>query len=86
MPFAVLLREALGLSCKRRHKTAPTVDPKLIREVSRIGVNISHLSRWLNTMTAAGHLANIDAIVVLSHLVAIERALGQLACKPALKT
>jgi len=78
LPFAHLMREALGLTDSRRRKSVPRVDPELIRSVSRIGSNVNQVARWLNSTTAAGHIKDIDAVLVASRLVAVDRSLGTL--------
>lgn len=76
LPFATLMREALGLTEARRRRPVPKVDPELVRAVARIGGNLNQIARWLNTAHAQGHLSAIDAITVAARLVAIERALS----------
>lgn len=85
LPFADLLREALGIVDSRRRKPVPRVDPELIRAVSRVGSNVNQIARWLNAMTAAGHVAEIEAFVVASRLVAVDRALNGLISTTASK-
>lgn len=84
MPFAQLMREALGLADSRRRKPVPRVDPELIRSVSRIGSNVNQVARWLNTATAAGHVKDIDAVLVATRLVAVDRSLKALTEAPTL--
>ena len=43
------------------------------RELARIGSNLNQISRWANT-----HKENAEALEVVAHLVAIERALDTL--------
>lgn len=76
LPFATLMREALGLTEARRRRPVPKVDPELVRAVARIGGNLNQIARWLNTAQAQGQLSPIDAITVAARLVAIERALS----------
>ena len=78
LPFANLMREALGLADSRRRKPVPRVDPELIRSVSRIGSNVNQVARWLNSATAAGHAKDIDAVLVATRLVAVDRSLSAL--------
>ncbi|MCM0751284.1 plasmid mobilization relaxosome protein MobC [Brucella pseudogrignonensis] len=63
MPFATLMREALGLTEARR-SPVPKVDPELVRAVARIGGNLNQIARWLNTAQGAGPVSAIDAITV----------------------
>ena len=42
------------------------------RELARIGSNLNQIARWANTRKE-----NAEAVEVVAHLVAIERALGQ---------
>jgi hypothetical protein len=77
MPFAELMREALGLTEARRRRQVPKVDPELVRAVARIGGNLNQIARWLNTATLQGQMSAIDAIEVAASLVAIERALSE---------
>ena len=44
------------------------------RELARIGSNLNRIARWANI-----HKENADAVEVVAHLVAIERALDTLA-------
>ena len=44
------------------------------RELARIGSNLNQIARWANI-----HKENTEALEVVTHLVAIERALGTLA-------
>ncbi|MBO0145420.1 MobC family plasmid mobilization relaxosome protein [Agrobacterium sp. Ap1] len=77
LPFATLMREALGLTEVRRRRPVPKVDPELVRAVARIGGNLNQIARWLNTAQSQGHVSPIDAIEVAAQLVAIERALSE---------
>ncbi|WP_225884169.1 MobC family plasmid mobilization relaxosome protein [Rhizobium phaseoli] len=77
LPFATLMREALGLTEARRRRPVPKVDPELVRAVARIGGNLNQIARWLNAAQAQGQLSAIDAITVAARLVAIERALSE---------
>ena len=77
LPFAELMREALGLTEARRRRPVPKVDPELVRAVARIGGNLNQIARWLNTATAQGQMSAIDAIEVAARLVTIERALSE---------
>ena len=76
LPFAHLMREALGLADSRRRKPVPRVDPELIRSVGRIGSNVNQIARWLNAANAMGKPSNVDALVLAAQLVAIERSLN----------
>ena len=50
------------------------VERERTREVARIGANLNQIARWANTFKA-----NAEALEVIAHLVAIERALDTLA-------
>ena len=50
------------------------VERERTRELARIGANLNQIARWANTFKA-----NADALEVIAHLVAIERALDTLA-------
>ena len=50
------------------------VERERTREVARIGANLNQIARWANTFKA-----NAEAVEVIVHLVAIERALDTLA-------
>ena len=78
LPFADLLREALGLANNRRRKPVPKIDPEFIRAISRIGSNVNQIARWVNYATATGHLKEIDAAMLASELVAVDRELRAL--------
>lgn len=75
LPFAVLLREALGLTETRRRRPISKVDPELIRAIARIGSNLNQIARWLNTAQRQGNVSAIDAITVSSRLVSLDRGL-----------
>ena len=81
--LSVLMREALGLVDARRRRPMPKADPALLRELGRIGGNLNQVARWLNSASATGSHPDIDALVVATKLVAIERALTMLANPPA---
>ena len=49
---------------------AAEVERERIRELARIGSNLNQIARWANT-----HKGNVEAVEVIAHLVAIERAL-----------
>ena len=78
LPFADLLREALGLTDSRRRKPIPRVDPELIRSVGRIGSNVNQIARWLNGASATGQFGSVDAVALAARLVAVERSLRDL--------
>ena len=50
------------------------VECERTRELARIGTNLNQIARWANTFKA-----NAEALEVVAHLVAIERALDTLA-------
>ncbi len=75
LPFAALLREALGLAETRRRRPVPKVDPELIRAIARIGSNLNQIARWLNTAQRQGNVSAIDAIAVSTRLVSLDRGL-----------
>lgn len=77
LPFAALLREALGLAETRRRRPVPKVDPELIRAIVRIGSNLNQIARWLNTAQRQGNVSAIDAITVAARLVSLDRGLAE---------
>lgn len=77
LPFAALLREALGLAESRRRRPAPKVDPELIRAIARIGSNLNQIARWLNTAQRQGNISVSDAITVSTRLVSLDRSLAE---------
>ena len=46
------------------------------RELARVGSNLNQIARWANT-----HKENAEAVEVVAHLVAIERALDTLTAE-----
>lgn len=82
--MSMLMREALGLVEARRRRPMPRVDPALVLQVARIGGNLNQIARCVNSAVTAGHMHEIDALVVAVRLVAIERALSLLASPHAL--
>ena len=81
LPFASLIREALGLTDSRRRKSVPRVDPELIRAVSRIGSNVNQIARALNQQAASDDMSDIDALAVAVQLVTIDRHLSKLVAE-----
>ena len=73
VPLSALIRRAMAHT---RTWTAPAaeVERERTRQVSRIGNNLNQIARWANT-----HRSAIEAVEVISHLVAIKRALAALA-------
>ena len=53
---------------------ASEAERKRTRELARIGANLNQIARWANTFKA-----NAEAVEIVAHLVAIERALAALA-------
>ena len=50
------------------------VERERTRELARTGANLNQIARWANTFKA-----NAEAVEIVVHLVAIERALAALA-------
>ncbi len=50
------------------------VERERTREVARVGNNLNQIARWANT-----HKGAVEAVEVIGHLIAIERALAALA-------
>ena len=73
VPLSALLREAMAGT---RTWTAPAaaVERERTRQVARIGSNLNQIARWANTFASTA-----EAVEVVAHLVAIERALAALA-------
>ncbi len=73
VPLSALVREAMA---RTRTWTAPAaaVERERTKQVARIGNNLNQIARWVNT-----HKAAIEAVEVIVHLIAIERALRTLA-------
>ena len=73
VPLSALIRRAMA---RTRTWTAPAaeVERERTRQVSRIGNNLNQIARWANT-----HKGAAEAVEVIVHLVAIERALRALA-------
>lgn len=80
--ISTLMREALGLVDTRRRRPMPKADPALLRELGRIGGNLNQVAHWLHIANAPGSHTDIDALVVATTLVAIERALTTLVFPP----
>ena len=72
-----LLRRAMART-RTWTAAAADVERERTRQVARIGANLNQIARWCNTYKSAA-----EAAVVVSHLVAIERVLGQLAGRAA---
>ena len=73
VPLSTLLRRAMA---RTRTWTAPAADIERERnvQVARIGNNLNQLARWANTHTSAA-----DAVTVIDHLAAFQRALRAVA-------
>ncbi|MDE2878532.1 MobC family plasmid mobilization relaxosome protein [Candidatus Palauibacter soopunensis] len=73
VPLSALVREAMA---RTRTWTAPAaeVERERTKQVARIGNNLNQIARWVNT-----HKAAIEAVEVIVHLIAVERALRALA-------
>ena len=68
VPLSALIRRAMA---RTRTWTAAEVERERTRQVSRIGYNLNQIARWADT-----HKRAIEAVEVIAHLIAIERALG----------
>ena len=68
-----LVRRSVG---RVRTWTVPhaDVERERTRELARIGNNLNQIARWANT-----HKGAVEAVEVIGHLIAIERALAALA-------
>ena len=68
-----LLRRAMA---QTRTWTAPAraIERERTRQIARVGNNLNQIARWANTRKGA-----VEAIEVIGHLIAIERALAALA-------
>ena len=73
VPLSALVREAMA---RTRTWTAPAaeVERERTKQVARIGNNLNQIARWANT-----HKKAIEAVEVIAHLIAIERALAALS-------
>ena len=73
VPLSALVREAMA---RTRTWTAPAaeVERERTKQVARIGNNLNQIARWANT-----HAETAEAVEVIAHLVAIERAIARLA-------
>jgi hypothetical protein len=79
--LADLIRQRLGAAevgrgPKPRKRLTQNADPELIRQLARIGNNLNQIAGWVNT-----HKKNIEAVSVISHLIAIERSLSTIIPK-----
>ena len=72
VPLSELLRRAMGRT-RTWTAVAAEVERERTRELARIGSNLNQIARWANT-----HKENAEAVEVIAHLVAIERALETL--------
>ena len=68
-PVSVLLRQAMART-RTWTASAVAVERERTRQVARIGNNLNQVARWVNT-----HGSAAEAVVVIAHLVTIERAL-----------
>ena len=68
-----LLRQAMART-RTWTARAVAVERERTRQVTRIGNNLNQIARWANT-----HAETAEAVEVIAHLVAIERAIAQLA-------
>lgn len=58
-------------ACSRKPRTAPAVDPALLRQLASIGNNLNQIARRVNS----GEWAALDRVHVVAALATIERAL-----------
>ena len=72
VPISALVREAMA---RTRTWTVPAaeVERERTKQVAHIGNNLNQIARWANT-----HKEAIEAVEVIAHLIAIERALWTL--------
>ena len=75
MPLSELLRRAMART-RTWTAAAAKVERERTRELARIGSNLNQIARWANA-----HKGNAEAVEVIAHLVAIERALDTLAVR-----
>ena len=68
-----MLRQAMART-RTWTARAAAVERERTRQVARIGNNLNQIARWANT-----HAETAEAVEVIAHLVAIERAIAQLA-------
>ena len=72
LPLSHLVRQAIGRVRPWRAGQAD-VERERVRELARIGNNLNQLARWANT-----HKRQVEAVEVISHLVAVRRELEAL--------
>ena len=72
VPLSELLRRAMART-RTWTAAAAKAEGERTRELARIGSNLNQIARWANT-----HKENAEAVEVVAHLVAIERALDTL--------
>ena len=68
-----LLRQAMART-RTWTARAVAVERERTRQVARVGNNLNQIARWANT-----HAETAEAVEVIAHLVAIERAIARLA-------
>ena len=68
-----LLRQAMART-RTWTARAVAVERERTLQVARIGNNLNQIARWANT-----HAETAEAVEVIAHLVAIERAIARLA-------
>lgn len=76
VPVSDLVRQAMGRT-RTWTAAAADVERERTRQVARLGSNLNQISRWANR-----HKSAADAVEVIAHLVAIERVLRGLSCRP----
>ncbi len=72
MSLSDLVRGLLNGQRLRRRRSAPSVDPELLRELARIGNNLNQLARAANRRTP------VEASALLIRLIEIDRELSAL--------
>ena len=75
VPLSELLRRAMART-RTWTAAAAKVERERTRELARIGSNLNQIARWANA-----HKGTAEAVEVIAHLVAIERALDTLAVR-----
>jgi hypothetical protein len=71
--LSAYLRELLDTSKPSHRRSAPEINPQLIRQIARAGANLNQIAKGVNGTLR--HDDEIDTIAVLAQFVLIERAL-----------
>ncbi|RYG91076.1 MobC family plasmid mobilization relaxosome protein [Loktanella sp. IMCC34160] len=73
LSFSDFARAAIDGTRTRRRKQIRSIDPRLLRQLARLGNNLNQLARWANRDQRYA-----DRVEIMGQLIGIERELARL--------